>query len=144
MERPLTEHIKSDGSTLSLKEYEKTGGYSALRKALNANSPKDVQTVVKEANLKGRGGAGFNTGMKWSFVPMGDDAPKPKYLVANADEMEPGTFKDRLLMEGNPHLLIEGMIIGAYAIGANISYIFLRWAYKKAAKSYSTGNKRGL
>ena len=134
MERPLTEHIKSDGSTLSLKEYEKTGGYSALRKALNANSPKDVQTVVKEANLKGRGGAGFNTGMKWSFVPMGDDAPKPKYLVANADEMEPGTFKDRLLMEGNPHLLIEGMIIGAYAIGANISYIFLRWAYKKAAK----------
>ena len=134
MERPLTEHIKSDGSTLSLKEYEKTGGYSALRKALKANSPKDVQTVVKEANLKGRGGAGFNTGMKWSFVPMGDDAPKPKYLVANADEMEPGTFKDRLLMEGNPHLLIEGMIIGAYAIGANISYIFLRWAYKKAAK----------
>jgi NADH-quinone oxidoreductase subunit F len=71
--------------------------------------------------------------MKWSFVPMGDDAPHPKYLIANADEMEPGTFKDRLLLEGNPHQLIEGMILSAYAIQADISYIFLRWAYKKAA-----------
>jgi NADH-quinone oxidoreductase subunit F len=69
----------------------------------------------------GRGGAGFPTGKKWSFVPMGKDAPHPKYLVANADEMEPGTFKDRLLMEGNPHQMIEGMIIAAYAIQADIS-----------------------
>ncbi|MEJ2054837.1 MAG: NADH-quinone oxidoreductase subunit NuoF [Calditrichaceae bacterium] len=134
MEKPLTGHIKSDGTALSIKEYEKTGGYSALRKVLKGMNPKDVQDLVKSANLKGRGGAGFNTGMKWSFVPLGKDAPKPKYLVANADEMEPGTFKDRLLLEGNPHLLIEGMIIAAYAIEAEKSYIFLRWAYKKAAR----------
>jgi len=72
--------------------------------------------------------------MKWSFVPMGSDAPHPKYLICNADEMEPGTFKDRLLLEGNPHQMIEGMILAAYAIQADISYIFLRWAYKEAAQ----------
>jgi len=97
-------------------------------------SPEEVQEVVKNANLRGRGGAGFNTGQKWSFVPMGDSAPRPKYLIANADEMEPGAFKDRMLMEGNPHQLIEGMIISAYAIQADISYIFLRWAYNTSAK----------
>jgi NADH-quinone oxidoreductase subunit F len=90
--------------------------------------------VVKESKLRGRGGAGFPTAMKWSFVPMGDNAPPVKYLVANGDEMEPGTFKDRLLIECNPHQLIEGMIISAYTIGASMSYIFLRWAYHLAAK----------
>lgn len=94
MERPLTGNIKIDGTPLSLKEYEKTGGYEALRKVLTGMSPKDVQQLVKDSELKGRGGAGFSTGMKWSFVPMGDSSPsKIKYLVANADEMEPGTFK---------------------------------------------------
>jgi NADH-quinone oxidoreductase subunit F len=88
---------------------------------------------VKESNLRGRGGAGFSTGLKWSFVPL--DAPKPKYLVANADEMEPGTFKDRILLEQTPHQLIEGMIVSAYAIQADQSYVFLRWAYKEAAKA---------
>jgi len=132
MERPLTEHILVNGPPLSLKEYEKTGGYEGLRKALKME-PQEVQEMVKNANLKGRGGAGFNTGMKWSFVPMGPNAPKQKYLVANGDEMEPGTFKDRLLLEGNPHQLIEGMIIGAYAIQASMGYVFLRWAYKNAA-----------
>lgn len=133
MERPLTEHIKNDGTALSLKEYEAVGGYEGLRKALKM-SPADVMNVVKDSKLRGRGGAGFPTGMKWSFVPMGDDAPTPKYIVANGDEMEPGTFKDRLLVECNPHQLIEGMIISAYAIGASMSYIFLRWAYHLAAK----------
>jgi len=132
MNKPLTQHIKSDGRALSLKEYEKTGGYQAVRKALKMN-PEEVTEIVKASNLNGRGGAGFNTGAKWSFVPMGDDAPKQKYMVANADEMEPGTFKDRLLLEGNPHQLIEGMILGAYAIQASVAYIFLRWAYKTAA-----------
>ncbi|MEJ2367292.1 MAG: NADH-quinone oxidoreductase subunit NuoF [Acidobacteriota bacterium] len=132
MERPLTEHIRPDGEALSLAEYEKTGGYQALRKALKEMSPKDVQEVVKDAKLRGRGGAGFATGVKWSFVPMGDDAPRPKYLVCNADEMEPGTFKDRLLLEGNPHLLLEGMILASYAIQADIAYIFMRWAYRTA------------
>ncbi len=132
IERPLTEHIKPDREPLSLKEYEQTGGYQALRKALKEMGPPDVQKVVKDSVLRGRGGAGFNTGMKWSFVPMGKDAPTPKYLVANADEMEPGTFKDRLLMEGNPHQLIEGMIVAAYAIGATVSYIFLRHEYPRS------------
>ncbi len=133
-EKPLTGLIKADGSMLSLSEYEAAGGYKAARKAITQMAPKDVQNAVKEGNLRGRGGAGFNTGLKWSFVPMGDDAPKTKYLVANADEMEPGTFKDRVLLEGNPHLMIDGMITAARAIGASTAYVFLRWAYHLAAE----------
>ncbi|HUP13328.1 MAG TPA: SLBB domain-containing protein, partial [Niastella sp.] len=133
MERPLTKHINLDRPSLNLKQYEQVGGYAAVRKGLKEMTPQEVQKVVQESNLKGRGGAGFNTGMKWSFVPMGTEARHPKYLIVNADEMEPGTFKDRLLLEGNPHQMIEGMILAAYAIQADISYIFLRWAYKKAA-----------
>ncbi|MGE5399552.1 MAG: NADH-quinone oxidoreductase subunit NuoF [Ignavibacteriales bacterium] len=133
MEKPLTQNIIA-GKALDLKEYEATGGYQALRKVMQGMQPVDVMNLVKDSGLRGRGGAGFPTGMKWSFVPMGDKAPHPKYLVANGDEMEPGTFKDRILLEGNPHQLIEGMIISAYAIQADISYIFLRWAYKEAAK----------
>jgi NADH-quinone oxidoreductase subunit F len=134
MEKPLTKNIRPDRPPLEVKEYEKTGGYQAARKALKEMSPKQVQEVVKQSNLKGRGGAGFPTGIKWGFVPLGDDAPKPKYLIANADEMEPGTFKDRVFLEGDPHLLIEGMLISAYAIQASVAYIFLRWAYKTSAK----------
>ena len=133
MERPLTKDIKPDGTALDIKEYEKTGGYTALRKALKTMAPLEVQEVVKSSKLKGRGGGGFSTGMKWSFVPMGAEASKIKYLICNADEMEPGTFKDRLLLEGNPHQLIEGMILAAFAIQANYSYVFLRWAYREAA-----------
>lgn len=132
MERPLTQHIRPDHVPLSLKEYLQVGGYTALRKALKAMHPNEIIDEVKEANLRGRGGAGFSTGMKWSFVPM--DIPGPKYLVANADEMEPGTFKDRLLLEAHPHQLIEGMILAAYAIQATHAFIFLRWAYREAAK----------
>lgn len=132
MEKPLTQHMRGDGAPLSLKEYERAGGYQALRKALKEMEPKAVTALVKESNLRGRGGAGFLTGMKWSFVPM--NVPKPKYLICNADEMEPGTFKDRILLEQTPHQLIEGMILAAYAIQADQSYVFLRWAYKLAAK----------
>ncbi|WP_153800578.1 NADH-quinone oxidoreductase subunit NuoF [Foetidibacter luteolus] len=132
-ERPLTQHIHINRQPLNLKEYEAKGGYAAVRKAVKEMTPQEVQKAVQDSNLKGRGGAGFNTGIKWSFVPMGSDAPHPKYLICNADEMEPGTFKDRLLLEGNPHQLLEGMILAAYAIQADISYVFLRWAYKKAA-----------
>ena len=103
--------------------------------SLKGMTPAEVQNLVQESKLKGRGGAGFNTGMKWSFVPMGTGCIEhPKYLICNADEMEPGTFKDRLLLEGNPHQLIEGMILAAYAIQATISYVFLRWAYREAAE----------
>lgn len=132
MEKPLTQHMRGDGAPLSLKEYERAGGYQAVRKALKEMEPKAVTALVKESNLRGRGGAGFLTGMKWSFVPM--NVPKPKYLICNADEMEPGTFKDRILLEQTPHQLIEGMILAAYAIQADQSYVFLRWAYKLAAK----------
>ncbi|WP_343703642.1 NADH-quinone oxidoreductase subunit NuoF [Chitinophaga sp.] len=130
MERPLTQHITFP--PLGLRQYEAVGGYQAARKAVRHMEPKDITALVKEANMRGRGGAGFSTGMKWSFVPM--DVPGPKYLVCNADEMEPGTFKDRWLLEGNPHQLIEGMIVSAYAIQATESFVFLRWAYKSAAE----------
>ena len=133
MERPLTKNIDLN-RPLNLKEYEQAGGYAAVRKVLQGMAPGEVQKLVQASNLKGRGGGGFNTGLKWSFVPMGENTPRPKYIIANADEMEPGTFKDRLLLEGNPHQLIEGMIVSAYAIQADISYIFLRWAYRKAAE----------
>jgi NADH-quinone oxidoreductase subunit F len=134
MERPLTQYIHPGCPPFDLKEYEMTGGYAALQKALGSMTPTEVQQLVKDSGLKGRGGAGFSTGTKWGVVPMDDKAQRPKYLIANADEMEPGTFKDRLLLEGNPHQLIEGMILAAYAIQAEVSFIFLRWAYKKAAQ----------
>jgi NADH-quinone oxidoreductase subunit F len=132
-DRPLTSKIKPGSPPLDLKAYEGAGGYQAIRKALKGMTPQQVIQVVKESGLKGRGGAGFPTGLKWSFVPMGEQARHPKYLVANADEMEPGTFKDRVLLEGDPHQLIEGMILAAYAIEADVAYIFLRWAYKESA-----------
>jgi NADH-quinone oxidoreductase subunit F len=136
MERPLTKNIRADGEAVVLADYLRAGGYQGLRKALTI-APTEVTELVKRSNLRGRGGAGFPTAMKWSFVPMGKDAPHPKYLVANADEMEPGTFKDRVLMEGDPHQFIEGMVIAAYAIEADIGYIFLRGEYKKSAERLS-------
>lgn len=137
MEMPLTQYIRLNRPPLNLKDYESVGGYQSVHKAVKLKTPKEITELVQNSGLKGRGGAGFNTGMKWSFVPM-NDARQTKYLVTNADEMEPGTFKDRFLLEGNPHQLIEGMIVSAYAIQANISYIFLRWAYKKAAQVIKT------
>ncbi|HXH12997.1 MAG TPA: NADH-quinone oxidoreductase subunit NuoF [Alphaproteobacteria bacterium] len=134
MERPLTERIRPGQEPLDLRGYERAGGYQAVRQALRQMAPQEVTELVKEANLRGRGGAGFPTGTKWSFVPMGDDASRPKYLIANADEMEPGTFKDRLLLEGDPHQLLEGMIVSAYAIQADVAYIFLRAEYTRAAR----------
>jgi NADH-quinone oxidoreductase subunit F len=135
MERPLTKNIRPGQEPLSLQEYEKAGGYQSVRKALSM-SPHDVQGIVKASNLRGRGGAGFPTGAKWSFVPMGPDARRPKYFVVNADEMEPGAFKDRVLLEGAPHQIIEGVIVSAYAIEAEQAVIFIRWAYKPAVKRF--------
>jgi NADH-quinone oxidoreductase subunit F len=132
MEKPLTKHIKPGSPAFDLANYEQVGGYVSLQKALRSMAPEAITNLVKDSNLLGRGGAGFPTGVKWSLIPMKEDTTKPKYLVCNADEMEPGTFKDRYLLEGNPHQLIEGMIISAYAIQAEKAYIFLRWAYKKA------------
>jgi NADH-quinone oxidoreductase subunit F len=132
-ERPLTKDMKADREALTLKEYERVGGYQGIRKALRM-APKEITELVTKSNLRGRGGAGFPTGSKWSFVPVGKDAPRPKYLVANADEMEPGTFKDRWLMEGNPHQLLEGMMIASHAIEADVAYVFLRSEYVLSAQ----------
>ncbi len=134
MEHPLTEQIRPGEKPPTLPEYEAAGGYEAARLALTGMAPEEVVAAVDEAHLRGRGGAGFPTAQKWRFIPKGEDAPRPIYLVVNADEMEPGTFKDRLLLEGNPHQLIEGILISAYAVGADITYIFLRQAYTLPAR----------
>ena len=112
-----------NGVNWQLAEYEKRGGYQALRKILSDEySPEDVIAEVKKSALRGRGGAGFPTGLKWSFMPKGDGQ---KYIVCNSDEGEPGTFKDRDLLRYNPHIVIEGMAIAAYAIGASVGYNYI-------------------
>jgi NADH-quinone oxidoreductase subunit F len=122
MERVLTKYVRqANGYTLDF--YVKRGGYASLRKALGM-APDAVIDAVKQSGLRGRGGAGFPTGMKWQFVDK--KSPKPKYLLCNADESEPGTFKDHVLMERNPHLLFEGCLIGCHAIGAKVAYIYIR------------------
>ncbi len=120
----LLKNMMQPGYTGSLKDYEKTGGYQALRKVLGKVQPADVTQMVMKSGLRGRGGAGFPTGVKWNFLPK--DYKGPKYLCCNADESEPGTFKDRQLMERDPHQVLEGIAIAAYAIGAEISYIYIR------------------
>ena len=112
-----------DERAWKLTNYEHRGGYQALRSAL-ATAPAAVMGVVKDSGLRGRGGAGFPTGMKWSFVPQ--DNPNPKYLVVNADESEPGTCKDIPLLLANPHVLVEGMIIASYAIGCHTAFVYIR------------------
>lgn len=118
---------KSESWTLSA--YEKNGGYQSVEK-LFATKPDDVIEEVKKSGLRGRGGAGFPTGMKWGFIPKGND--KPKYLCVNADESEPGTFKDRYILELDPHLLIEGIIVTCYAIGSHCAYIYIRGEFDLA------------
>ena len=128
--KPLTGRIEEVGGPVFVDDYVAGGGYEGLRKALAEMKPADVVALVKDANLRGRGGAGFPTGMKWGFVAQGERADGGvKYLVCNGDEMEPGTFKDRYLIENNPHILIEGMVIAAYAIQAEQAYVFLRGEY---------------
>lgn len=130
---PLTwRYCQAGKAVLDLRTYESMEGYAALKKAVQM-APADVQKVVKDSNLRGRGGAGFPTGVKWSLIPMGPNAG-PKYLVCNADEMEPGTFKDRMLMEELPHQLVEAMVVAGYAIQATRAYIFLRGEYTVAAE----------
>jgi len=122
MDPLLTAHI-AEPNAATLDFYVKHGGYEPLKKAL-AMTPDAVVEAVKASGLRGRGGAGFPTGMKWQFIDK--KSPKPKYLCCNADESEPGTFKDHVLMERNPHLLFEGCLIGCHAIGAKVAYIYIR------------------
>ena len=122
MEPVLIPHVREPNS-FTLDAYLKHQGYEALRKALGMK-PEEIIDAVKASGLRGRGGAGFPTGMKWQFVDK--KTPKPRYICCNADESEPGTFKDHLLMERNPHLLIEGCAISCYAIGSKVAYIYIR------------------
>ena len=113
-----------------LETYQRHGGFEALKQAVTGMKPNEVTDVVKNSGLRGRGGAGFPTGMKWSFI---DNKNWPHYVVANADESEPGTFKDREIMEGNPFQFLEGVAIGCYAVGANAAYVYLRGEFWQLA-----------
>ena len=140
----LLEHAHVEGIN-TYDVYRKNGGYQAVEKALKSMSPEDVVEEVKKSGLRGRGGAGFPTGMKWSFIAKPEGIPR--HLLCNADESEPGTFKDRYLMEKIPHLLVEGMIVSSYALGCNSSYIYIRGEYmyflqileKAIAEAYANG-----
>ena len=112
--------------------YESLGGYQALRKVLREYTPAQVTEIVKKSGLRGRGGAGFPTGMKWGFVPK--NSGKPVYLCVNGDESEPGTFKDRFIIDNDPHQLIEGTIISAFALDCHLAFIFLRGEFFHGAK----------
>jgi NADH-quinone oxidoreductase subunit F len=145
MTQVLTSRFHLKGEACDIDVYEKTGGYAGLAKALKEFTPDQVIDEVKKSALRGRGGAGFPTGMKWSFVPK--ESKRPKYVVCNADESEPGTGKDRDLMRYDPHQLIEGMIIASYALGSHTAYIYIRGEYwfikeileKAVAQAYAKG-----
>ncbi len=140
----LLEHANVPGIE-TFEVYRKNGGYRSVEKALKTMSPQNVVEEVQASGLRGRGGAGFPTGMKWSFLAKPEGVPR--YLLCNADESEPGTFKDRFLMEKIPHLLVEGMIVSSYALGCNQSYIYIRGEYmwvleiveKAIAEAYANG-----
>ena len=142
-------YISTDGPVLStrlkntegtwLDSYVAGGGYLAARKALSSMTPAQIVDEVSRANLRGLGGAGFPTGRKWSFIPKA--SPKPKYLVVNADEGEPGTFKDRYILERDPHALLEGMVIAAYAIGSHKAYVYIRGEYFRSARRFGRAVK---
>ena len=129
----------------SFEVYRREGGYRSVEKALKMQ-PAEIVEEVKKSGLRGRGGAGFPTGMKWSFIAKPEGVPR--HLVVNADESEPGTFKDRYLMEFIPHLLIEGMITSSYALGANRSYIYIRgeymWVYKILERAINEAKAAGF
>ena len=122
-ERVLFKNI-DDPRAIEIDRYVELGGYAAFRKVLRDYSPLEVVEVVKQSGLRGRGGAGFPTGMKWGFVPK--NTGKPTYLCCNADESEPGTCKDRVIIEKDPHQLLEGIMIASYAVGCHLAFIYIR------------------
>jgi NADH-quinone oxidoreductase subunit F len=132
-----------DGSNWRLKDYEARGGYQALRKILAQDggegmTPDQVIAEVKAGSLRGRGGAGFPTGLKWSFMPDPAKDPRPRYLAVNADESEPGTCKDRVLMEEDPHGLIVGILIACHAMAAPAAYVYVRGEFRKSYDRVAT------
>ena len=136
MEQPLFRHNKP-GRSVTFDEYRAEGGFVALAKAMQGLSPDQVQQAVIDSGMRGRGGAGFPTGKKWSFVPR--NLPGPRWLICNCDEMGPGTYKDRVLLEANPYSLLEGMVLACYAIGVRHAFIFIRRGYEQAAANLRRG-----
>ena len=143
---PVLSRNWADPQSWTLAAYQRRGGYRAMRKALLRMTPAEVMDQVKESGLRGRGGAGFPTGMKWSFVPQ--DNPKPKYLVVNGDESEPGTCKDIPLLMASPHTLVEGVIIASYAIGVRTAFIYIRGEVlhpiRRVQQAVAEAYRRGL
>jgi NADH-quinone oxidoreductase subunit F len=132
MERPLTGNIRRNLPPPDLAAYRRAGGYQAARESIGRRAPAALVAEITESGLAGRGGGGFPTGKKFAAMPPRAQRPGPRYFVVNADEMEPGTFKDRLLLEGDPHQLIEGILLSAYAVDADIAYVFIRGEYGHA------------
>lgn len=130
MEKILTQHI-STPELWKLDTYRAHGGYDTLQRALKEYTPADLVTMIRDSGLRGRGGAGFPTGVKWGFLPKDD---RPRYLICNADESEPGTFKDRLLIEQTPHQVLEGLIISCYAVQARLAFIYIRGEFFLGAR----------
>lgn len=130
---PLTWRMRCDAQPVWLHEYQSKNGYVAMSKAIINMSQKDIIELIKGSGLRGRGGGGFFTGIKWSTM-FNNKSVCARYLICNADEMEPGTYKDKFLMERLPHLLLEGILIAGYALGVSRGYIFLRYEYMTAAK----------
>jgi NADH-quinone oxidoreductase subunit F len=138
MRNLIGNNIKIDPK--SIDDYLAVGGYSALLKALCQETPEQVVELVKSSNLRGRGGAGFPAGRKWEFTRESPD--KPKYVIVNADEGDPGAFMDRALLEGNPHSVLEGLTIGAYAIGSHEGYVYVRQEYPLAVENVTIAIKQ--
>ncbi len=140
--RVLTEHL-GDPAFAGLEGYKSRGGYEGLKKALGMK-PADLVEEVKRSNLRGLGGAGFGTGMKWTTVPSQEKSPGPRYVVANADESEPGCFKDRVLIKRSPHQILEGLLITSYVVGAGDAFIFIRGEYRRQVRALETALKEAL
>ena len=142
--RLIFKNIDREGWDPSIECYAADGGYEQLKKAI-AMEPNDITAEVKTSGLRGRGGAGFPTGVKWGFIPPKNT--KPVYLICNCDESEPGTFKDRYIVHQDPHQLIEGMVISAYAVGAHTAFIYMREEFPEAAiimeKAIEEARERG-
>jgi len=145
VEEKLLTNLFEIKDSFSIDVYLKHDGYKAVEKAFQEMNPESILAEVKNANLRGRGGAGFPAGVKWGFVPKSGD--KPKYLCVNADEGEPGTIKDRYIMTHNPHLLLEGIIIASYCVGIHTAYIYIRGEYENVAlgleKAIAEANIKG-
>jgi NADH-quinone oxidoreductase subunit F len=134
---PVTKVLTAGIGEANLRDinvYRERGGYKQLERALKTLKPADVLEAADKSGLRGRGGAGFPTGRKWSFLPSND---RPRYLVCNCDEAEPGTFKDHMLLEETPHLVLEGILLGAYGIGSHHAYIYIRGEFKRGAEIFN-------